>query len=90
MNELILVELDAKGHISSQQKELAQLVDGLIEQAYPKKAEPQSSNVPLYMPLRIGLSGNKLSGKSTQVKKLMQKYPNLVLIDPKKILTEAL
>ncbi len=39
------------------------------------------------MPLRIGFTGNKLSGKTTQVKKLMSKFNNLVLIDPKKMLT---
>jgi hypothetical protein len=42
------------------------------------------------MPLRIGLAGNRLSGKTTVIKKLLTKYPNLVLIDPKKILIEAL
>ncbi len=42
------------------------------------------------MPLRIGISGNRLSGKTTQIKKLLTKYPSLVLIDPRKILTEAL
>lgn len=42
------------------------------------------------MPLRIGMTGNRLSGKTTQVKKLLAKYPSLVLIDPKRILTEAL
>lgn len=42
------------------------------------------------MPLRIGVSGNRLSGKTTQIKKLLTKYSGLVLIDPKKILTEAL
>lgn len=41
------------------------------------------------MPLRIGVSGNRLSGKTTQIKKLLAKYSGLVLIDPKKILTEA-
>jgi len=38
------------------------------------------------MPLRIGLSGGRLSGKTTQAKKILAKFPNLVLIDPKKIL----
>lgn len=42
------------------------------------------------MPLRIGVTGNRLSGKTTQIKKLLAKYPGLVLIDPKRILTEAL
>lgn len=39
------------------------------------------------MPIRIGFTGTKLSGKTTQVKKLLTKYNSLVLIDPKKILT---
>lgn len=38
------------------------------------------------MPIRIGIAGTKLSGKTTQIKKIMSKYSNLVLIDPKKIL----
>ena len=42
------------------------------------------------MPLRIGLTGSQLSGKTTLIKKLLTKYNNLVLIDPKKIITEAL
>lgn len=42
------------------------------------------------MSLRIGVTGNRLSGKTTQIKKLLSKYPSLILIDPKKILTEAL
>ena len=42
------------------------------------------------MPVRIGLTGGKLSGKSTQIKKIMAKYNNLVVIDPKKFLTESL
>ncbi len=39
------------------------------------------------MPVRIGLTGGKLTGKSTQIKKIMAKYSNLIIIDPKKILT---
>jgi len=39
------------------------------------------------MPLRIGISGNRLAGKTTQIKKIISKYPSLILIDPKKILT---
>jgi len=66
------------------------LLDELIDQAYPKKALPEKQNLPLYMPLRVGFSGNRLSGKTTQVKKLLSKYPSLILIDPKKILTDAL
>lgn len=38
------------------------------------------------MPVRIGFTGSKLSGKTTQVKKLLTKYNSLILIDPKKIL----
>jgi putative protein kinase ArgK-like GTPase of G3E family len=37
------------------------------------------------MPLRIGLNGTRLSGKSTQIQKLISKY-NLTLIDPKAII----
>jgi putative protein kinase ArgK-like GTPase of G3E family len=37
------------------------------------------------MPLRIGLSGTRLSGKSTHIQKLIAKY-NLSLIDPKAII----
>lgn len=37
------------------------------------------------MPLRIGISGGRLSGKSTQIQKLMTKY-NLSLIDPRAII----
>jgi dephospho-CoA kinase len=37
------------------------------------------------MPLRIGLNGTRLSGKSTQVQKLIAKY-NINLIDPKAII----
>jgi hypothetical protein len=42
------------------------------------------------MPLRIAFSGSQLNGKTTQIKKLLAKYNNLILIDPKKIINEAL
>jgi len=41
------------------------------------------------MPLRIGISGSRLSGKTTQIQKLVSKY-NLTLIDPKVIIKEAI
>ena len=64
---------------------MAQVLTNIIEKAYPPKEAPSKSDVPLYMPLKIGFIGNRLSGKSSIANKIASKY-GVTIIDPKAIL----
>ena len=61
----------------------------MIEKAYPQKETPAKGDVPLYMPLKIGFVGNRLSGKSSIASKIASKY-GVSIIDPKVLLKEAI
>lgn len=66
--------------------ELAEVLSTLIGKAYPM-AEPPKKNdkLPLYMPLKLGLVGDSLSGKTTIAQKLNTKY-GVILINPHAII----
>jgi hypothetical protein len=67
---------------------MSNVLENLINVAYPMNQPAAKSNVPLYMPLKLGFVGNTLSGKTTLSQKLAQKY-NLILINPQQIINEA-
>ena len=73
-----------------QNHEMANIVNKLIDHAYPPKPIPQNNDIHISnLPLKMTFVGNKLSGKSTMSQKLSEKY-GLALIDPTKIVKEAL
>jgi adenylate kinase family enzyme len=47
---------------------------------------PDNKKIPLYMPLKIGLLGDQLSGKTTLSQKISQKY-GVIFINPASIIS---
>ena len=76
---------ESKGNIDFK---LSNLFSNIIEKAYPSREAPGKSSIPLYMPLKIGFIGNRLSGKTIIASKIAAKY-GIMIIDPKTMLSEA-
>lgn len=57
----------------------------LIDKIYPSLKGPEKSTIPLYMPVKLGVTGSSLSGRRTQAAKLANRY-GLVVIDPNDII----
>lgn len=49
---------------------MTKAVDGLIKKTYPDQTVPSNEKMPLHMPLKIALTGPKLSGRSSHAAKL--------------------
>jgi pantothenate kinase-related protein Tda10 len=56
--------------ISNYSQLFIEAISATIDKAYPDKVSAKVDKIPLHMPLKIGLYGPKLSGKSTYAAKL--------------------
>ncbi len=57
----------------------------MIEKAHPPLELPPKKDIPLYMPLKIGLVGNHLSGKTTLAQQISNKY-GVMIINPQQVI----
>lgn len=64
---------------------LSQIIISLIDTAEPQADLPPKSDIPLYMPMKVCLTGNTLSGKTTLAHKLSSKYGTMI-INPQSVI----